>query len=150
VTDETITTGVDDLLAFLKTINKVPLADAAQKMGVSLSLMQSWVDFLVEEEIIGIEYKFTKPIIYLNKMPQESETKIEEDSSMSLEAYKQDFKSHASEKNIPVDKVSFFWKNHVKDAANSKKEFFVREAKKRGLPNIEGLWQVYMNRLLSS
>jgi len=150
VTDETITTGVDDLLAFLKTVNKIPLADAAKKMGASLSLMQSWVDFLVEEEIIGIEYKFTKPIIYLNKMPQESETKVEEDSSMSLETYKQDFKTHASEKNIPVDKVSFFWKNHVKDAANSKKEFFVREAKKRSLANTEGLWQAYLNRLVSS
>lgn len=150
MSDETIKTGVDDLLEFLKTVNKIALADAAQKLGVSVSLIQSWVDFLVEEEIIGIEYKFTKPIIYLNKMPQESETKVEEDSSMSLEAYKLDFKSHASEKNIPVEKVSFFWKNHVKDAANSKKEFFVREAKKRGLANIEGLWQAYNNRLLSS
>jgi hypothetical protein len=150
VSDDTVKTGVDDLLEFLKTVNKIPLTDAAQKLGVGISIIQSWVDFLVEEEIIGIEYKFTKPIIYLNKMPQESETKIEEDSSMSLESYKQDFKSHASEKNIPIEKVSFFWKNHVKDATNSKKEFFVREAKKRGLPNVEGLWQTYNNRLLSS
>ncbi len=150
MSDEIIKTGVDEFLEFLKTVNKIPLADAAQKLEVSISTIQSWVDFLVEEEIVGIEYKFTKPIIYINKMPQEHETKVEEDSSMSLETYKQDFKSRASEKNIPVEKVSFFWKNHVKDAANSKKEFFVREAKKRGLANTEGLWQAYMNRLMAS
>jgi hypothetical protein len=150
LTDETIKTGVDDLLELLKSVNKIPLIEAAQRLGISINLLQSWVDFLVEEEIIGIEYKFTKPIIYLNKLPQGSETSISEDASMTLDSYKQDFKNRASEKNIPVDKVSFFWQNHVKDAANSKKEFFLREVKKRNLPNTESLWNAYLSKLLSA
>ena len=53
--DETVRTGVDDLLELLKKVDKINLADAAQKLGISSTLLQSWVDFLVEEEILGIE-----------------------------------------------------------------------------------------------
>ena len=128
---ETIKTGVDDFLELLKKVSKIPLVEAAQKLGISLSLAQSWTDFLVEEEIVGIEYKFTKPIIYINKMPEHLESNVEEDNSMTLDAYKDDFAKRASGKNIPPDKLSFFWKNHVKEVANSRKDFFIREARKR-------------------
>jgi len=148
--DEVITTGVDDLLALLKQVDKIPLIDAAMQLKITPPLLQSWVDFLVEEEIIGIEYKFTKPIIYLNKPPEKKESFISEDADMNLEAYKNDFKSRAAEKNIPHDKISFFWKNHVKESLNRKREFFYREAKKRNLSNVPALWQGYNERLLSS
>lgn len=148
--DELITTGVDTLLDLLKNVNKIPLADAAQKLGISVGLLQSWVDFLVEEEIIGVEYKFTKPIIYLNKMPKESEVSVKEDESLTIEVHKEDFKNRAAQRNIPVDKVEFFWRNHVKDAVNAKKEFFYREARKRNLMSIDSLWNEYIEKLLAS
>lgn len=147
--EESITTGVDSLLELLKGLNKIPLAEAAKKLKVSSSLLQSWVDFLVEEEIVGIEYKFTKPIIYLNKPPEEKKASIREEAGPGLDAYKKDFRIRAHQKNIPQEKISFLWKNHVKVALNRKREFFLREARKRNLVNVEELWTAYERKLLS-
>ena len=67
MTEEVVRTGVDDLLELLEHSAKIPLADAAAKLNVDAGVIQAWVDFLVEEGIVGIEYKFTTPYIYLNK-----------------------------------------------------------------------------------
>jgi len=149
VQEESIRTGVDDLLELLKKVDKIPLVEAAKQLGISPSLLQSWVDFLVEEEIVGIEYKFTKPIIYLNKPAEEKKTLIKEETELDLDAYKEDFKIRASQKNIPKEKINFLWRNHVEEALNRKKEFFFREAKKRNLLNTGRLWYAYRERLLS-
>lgn len=148
--DSTIRTGVDELLDLLRKIDKITLSDAAQKLGISSSLLQSWVDFLVEEEILGIEYKFTKPIIYLNRPAEEKKARIKEEAEIGLESYKQDFKLRATEKSIPVEKISFLWKDHAKEALSRRKEFFFREAKKRNLANIDNLWRVYNEKIMSS
>lgn len=148
--DSTIRTGVDELLDLLRKIDKITLSDAAQKLGISSSLLQSWVDFLVEEEILGIEYKFTKPIIYLNRPAEEKKARIKEEAEIGLESYKQDFKLRATEKSIPVEKISFLWKDHAKEALSRRKEFFFREAKKRNLANIDNLWHIYNEKIMSS
>ena len=145
-----VKTGVDELLEFLKKVEKIPLSEAAHKLGVSSSLLQSWVDFLVEEEIIGIEYKFTKPIIYLNKPPEEKKAHIREEQEPSLKIYKEDFEMRAFRKNIPNEKITFLWRNHVGAALKRKKNFFFREARKRNLTNTEALWEAYKNKLLIS
>lgn len=147
---DTVKTGVDELLELLKKVDKIALTDAAQQLGVSSSLLQSWVDFLVEEEVVGIEYKFTKPIIYLNKAPGEKEVHVTEEPEVSFQAYRDDFKTRAAQKSIPAEKISFLWKEHVKAAINRRKEFFYREAKKRNLANIDYLWGAYAERLVSS
>jgi len=148
VAEGTITTGVDSLLTLLQSVDKISLVDAAKKLGISQNLIQSWVDFLVEEEIVGIEYKFTKPIIYLNKPPEGKKAMIREEEE-ALDMYKEDFKKRASQKNIPQEKISFLWKNHVTESLNRKRDFFVREAKKRNLSNIKTLWKEYEVRLLA-
>jgi len=143
-----IKTGVDDLLTFLRGVDKISLSDAAHRLSISTSLLQSWVDFLVEEEIIGIEYKFTKPIIYLNKPPEEKRASIKE-QQLGLDIYKKDFRERANQKNIPLNKISFLWRNHVTASLNRKKDFFFREAKKRNLTNTYHLWEAYRQRLLA-
>ncbi len=148
--DSTVRTGVDELLDLLRKIDKITLSDAAKKLSISSSLLQSWVDFLVEEEILGIEYKFTKPIIYLNRPAEEKKARIKEEAEIGLESYKQDFKLRATEKSIPVEKISFLWKDHAKEALSRRKEFFFREAKKRNLANIDNLWHIYNEKIMSS
>ena len=148
VAEGTITTGVDSLLTLLQSVDKISLVDAAKKLGISQNLIQSWVDFLVEEEIVGIEYKFTKPIIYINKPSEEKKAKIREEEE-GLDIYKEDFKKRASQKNIPQEKISFLWRNHVTESLNRRRDFFVREAKKRNLSNIETLWKEYKVRLMA-
>jgi hypothetical protein len=146
----TVKTGVDDLLELLRKTDKISLQEAAQKLGISSSLLQSWVDFLVEEEIVGVEYKFTKPIIYLNKQPEERRARVKEAVELGIEAYKEDFKLRAYQKSIPAEKISFLWKDHVKAAINRRREFFFREAKKRNLANVDNLWHDYSEKLFSS
>lgn len=149
--EEVIRTGVDDLLDLLKKTDKISVHEAAKKLKLSPEMVQAWVDFLVEEEIVGIEYKFTKPYIYLNKPQQVKEQAvIQEEPVMSIDIYKAEFKKRAAERNIPQEKISFFWRNHVKEVLERKKSFFYREAKKRNLPNIDQLWQAYQDKLLSS
>ena len=147
--DKTVRTGVDDLLDFLKRVDKIPLLDCAAKLNVNAATLQSWVDFLVEEDVLGIEYKFTKPIIYLNRPAQENKARVKAEAEAGIDAYKADFRARASEKSIPVEKLSFLWQEHVKAALNRRRDFFVREAKKRNLANIDLLWSMYTDRLLS-
>ena len=65
--NEVIRTGVDELLDFLTHNDKTALSEVASKLKIDVNTLQAWVDFLVEESIVGIEYKFTTPYIYLNK-----------------------------------------------------------------------------------
>jgi hypothetical protein len=145
-----ITTGVDNLLDLLKSVSKISVVEAADKLGVSPGIVQSWVDFLVEEEIVGIEYKFTKPLIYLNKTPDHSVITVDNKGDFNLDYFKQDFWKRAQERRIPENKISFFWKNHVKETAFSQKDLFFREARKRKLENIDSLWTEYVNSLISA
>ena len=147
--DKTVRTGVDDLLDLLKRVDKISLLDCAAKLNVNAATLQSWVDFLVEEEVLGIEYKFTKPIIYLNRPAQETKTRVKAETEAGLDVYKADFRARATQKSIPTEKLSFLWQEHVKAAINRRREFFIRETKKRNLANIEVLWNMYEDRLLS-
>lgn len=145
INNDLIKTGVDDLLELLKKVNKISLTDASDQLKVSTTLVQSWVDFLVEEEIVGIEYKFTKPLIYLNKEPTKDKPKQLDDSEVTIQTFKDDFWKRAAAKQIPEDKVGFFWKNHLLEVCETKKEFFIREAKKRKLDSTENLWEEFKN-----
>ncbi|HEC96339.1 MAG TPA: hypothetical protein ENI59_01520, partial [Euryarchaeota archaeon] len=71
--EKTIKTGVDQLIELLKRVEKIEMSKAAKEINVPLKTLQKWVDFLAEEGLIGIEYKFTTPYIYLNKSPEEIE-----------------------------------------------------------------------------
>ena len=147
--EEVIKTGVDDLLELLKGVRKIAVSDAAEKLGVSVVLVQSWIDFLVEEDIVGIEYKFTKPLIYLNKEPIKAGLPRSE-AEFSIQDYKDEFWKRAAAKQIPEQKISFFWKNHVKEIIDSKKEFFYREARNRKLNDVDSIWNDYSNAVLNS
>jgi len=63
-----IETGVDKLVKLVNVKGKVASADAAKELGVSSTVVMEWADFLEEEGIINIEYKFTKPFLVGRKM----------------------------------------------------------------------------------
>ncbi len=144
-----IKTGVDDLLELLKKIEKISIQEAADRLEVSPTVLQLWVDFLVEEEIVGVEYKFTKPIIYLNKPPESKKAKVKEEPELGLDTFKEDFKMRADQRNIPQERLSFLWKNHVRMALTRRRDLFIREAKKRNLSNTEELWNAYNDKLMA-
>ncbi|MBU1202004.1 MAG: hypothetical protein KJ583_06040 [Nanoarchaeota archaeon] len=147
--DETITTTVDSLIELLEDIDRIKLEEAAKKLDLPIDVVQSWTDFLVEEKIIGIEYKFTTPYIYLNKKKQKESLKKDEEETASIDKFKQEFEKKAQEKKISKDKATDLWKNHIVEKLDQKKEFFYQEAKKRGFFNAEELWNEYKNKMMS-
>src|SRR3989338_385385 len=68
LTDSIIETGVDKLVKLVNLKGKVSPYDAAKELGISSSIVMEWADFLEEEGIINIEYKFTKPFLIARKM----------------------------------------------------------------------------------
>lgn len=53
-----IETGVDKLVKLVSQLKKVSLKDAAKELGVSISSVEEWADFLEEEGIIEIQSQF--------------------------------------------------------------------------------------------
>ncbi len=74
-----IETGVDKLVNIIKERGRIALADAAKELGVSINVIQEWVDYLEEEGIISVEYKLTKPFLVDRKLTKkEVEEKAKE------------------------------------------------------------------------
>ncbi|MCH8003186.1 MAG: hypothetical protein IH934_01015 [Nanoarchaeota archaeon] len=63
-----IETGVDKLVKLVNTKGRIAASDAAKELGVGMSVIMEWADFLEEEGIINIEYKFTKPYLVARKI----------------------------------------------------------------------------------
>ena len=151
MTDEVVRTGVDELLDLLAHNIKMPLTEVATKLKVDVGVVQAWVDFLVEESIVGIEYKFTTPYIYLNKVVEQ---KTDEDStkeeSFNVQYFKKQFWDKAKSNNIPMDQMEMLWKNHITQALDLEKKYFFFEAQRRKLPNVEQFWAEYSDLIQSS
>lgn len=147
--EETITTGVDALLELLKSTDKISIPDAAQKLRVPLDTLQAWVDFLVEERIIGLEYKFTKPFIYLNKEePKKKEKRLQ---IPQLKEIKKEYMDRAHEKKIPADQILRLWEAHVRQELAYLEPYFNEQAQRRGLQDTHErrrLWDGYNTQLL--
>jgi chromosome segregation ATPase len=58
-----IETGVDKLVRLVKQNKRISVPDAAKALDVSKVVVEEWSDFLEEEGIISIEYKFTTPYL---------------------------------------------------------------------------------------
>jgi len=58
-----IETGVDKLVNLVNSSGKISAFDAEKELGVSNTVIMEWADFLEEEGIIRVEYKFAKPFL---------------------------------------------------------------------------------------
>ncbi len=146
--EDLVTTGVDDLLHYLQGKDRVAMQDVASILNVSIETIQAWVDFLVEEKILGIEYKFTKPFIYLNKEDRTNKGKLLETTTISLEKIKQEYQERAQAKQIPQLKIKELWTNRIQEALLLKRDYFIEQAKRRNAQDPESLWQEYKTDLL--
>jgi len=142
-----VETGVDDLISLLKSQGKLGIKEAADKLKIGESFVQAWVDFLVEENIIGVEYKFTKPFIFLNDTKTSLSAKEPEEEQTGLIAIKNQYLKHAKEHQIPEDKALLLWKKHLTEALEKRKDFFYREAAKRSLDS-EKMYAQYLSTAL--
>lgn len=147
--DETvIKTVADEIVEVVRKEKKLSVEDAAKKLGMSLPAAQAIVDFLVEEKIFGIEYKFTTPYIYLYK-DQPTRTKMRESSLTAGLVTKEQFFAKAKEKNIPYDKIEGLWRKYLKANFIHIREEFLRKAREKDIPEnkIDQLWEKYLTYL---
>jgi len=77
-----IETGVDKLVKIVKERKKIPVNEAAKQLGVGPKVVEEWADFLEEEGIISMEYKFGSAFLVERKFTKdEIKTKAKEVSN---------------------------------------------------------------------
>lgn len=140
-----VKTGVDELIELLKHEARISLPDAAKRLRQPEAIVQNWVDFLVEEKILGTEYKFTTPYIYLNAPAKANAITATAETIIDLRTA---FIARARAKGIPDDKLRVLWENHLRDAIDARSDFFHRECAKLGLAEPEDLLHRYIERVL--
>lgn len=140
-------TGVDQLMELVRQEKKLSVAEAARKLSLPERTVQSWVDFLVEEHVLGIEYKFTTPYVYVNNEDRLNAAQEDEESYV-LEDFRDVFYAYAKEKEMPQDKLVHLWREHLKRAVGAQKEYFVQECRRRGVAGAEELFEKYAEGVL--
>lgn len=141
-------TSVDELMDLVKKEGRISLSNAAKQLGAPEPTVQAWVDFLVEEHILGIEYKFTTPYIYVHD--KERLERVEHaDENYTLEDFKNGFYEKAHEKDIPERQIPSMWKEHLRYVISNKKKYFLEECERRSVPEAEDLYDEYQEEMLS-
>lgn len=139
-------TGVDDLMLIVHAEKKISVPDVAKRLNVSEKVVQSWVDFLVEEHILGIEYKFTTPYIFPLKKSA-PRRKVDEEA-YSLSDFKDVFITYCQQRQIPEEQHQHLWREHLDAVVQSQKTFFAEECGRRGISDVETLFADYIQEVM--
>ncbi len=82
-----IETGVDRLVELIDKDKRISVEDAAKKLGISKVVIQEWSDFLEEEKIISIEYRFSKTFLVQRKLTEREVKDKEKEYSSEKDAF---------------------------------------------------------------
>ena len=139
--DNVLKTSADDLYELVRSREKISVEDVAKILRIPDNIVQALVDFLVEEKIFGIEYKFTTPYVYIS---QEKKGKI--DLSEKIEkklVTKEEFYQKAGKWNISAEKINVLWEKYIKENSDSIKKDFYIKANLKNIPvgKIDILWE---------
>ena len=145
--DDVLKTSVDDLYELVKSRKKIAVEDAAKILKLPINIVQSLVDFLVEEKIFGMEYKFTTPYIYISE-----KKKINVEVSPPQEKKvitKEEFYQKATGWNVSSEKINELWKKYIKENMDYIKEVFYTKASSKDIQKekIDRLWEKYRTQL---
>ncbi len=135
-------TDVDDFIELVREKEKISVDEAAKTLGVDKKTVESWADFLVEEKILGMVYKFTTPYVFIagddekNSVADDFETK---DS----------FFEKAKAKKVPEHHIKVLWLKYLDQNEKRIKAAFIQRAKNKGFSDkkVEELWDKYYHAL---
>jgi chromosome segregation ATPase len=82
-----IETGVDKLVELINQEKRVSIDDAAKKLGVGKVVIQEWADFLEEEKVISIEYKFSNTVLVERKLSEKEIKQKAQEFGSSKDAF---------------------------------------------------------------
>ena len=142
--DNLLKTGVDDLYELVKAKGKISVEEAAKALRLPVNVVHSLVDFLVEEKMFGIEYKFTTPYIYLSQNhPKEKSAELSFSKGLFT---KEEFFERAKKSKMPFERMNEMWKRYIDGNLNNLREEFYIKAKKRNLnkEKTDFLWNKYL------
>ena len=144
--DTTVRTIADELLELVKESKRISVEDAAKKLKAPTASVQSLVDFLVEEKIFGIEYKFTTPYIYLYKDLIIKGARGKEKSFTQGLITKEQFYEKAKEKHVPYQYIEDLWRKYLQRNLVQIREEFLKKAREKKLSEerIEEFWEKYL------
>lgn len=143
---DVLRTDVDDFVEFIRQRGKMSLNDVAKELGLDEKTVEAWTDFLVEERILGIEYKFTTPYVFMNSDDSGAQSQIAQGGFFES---KEEFFQKAQEKKIPDYKAKILWFKYLELNEDKIKNSFVNKAKSRGISTdkISDLWRRYYRQL---
>ncbi len=146
--DSTLKTIADELVELVKRSKKISVEDAAKKLKMPLSTAQSLVDFLVEERIFGIEYKFTTPYVYLYK-EEISGANVKDKSFTKGLVTKEQFYQKARGKKVPYEYIEGLWRKYLQQNLTVIREEFLKKSREKNIPEekVEDLWNKYLKYL---
>jgi len=132
-------TSADDLVEVVRRHKKIAIDALAKILKIPGQSVQAMVDFLVEEKVLGIEYKFTTPYVFLN------EVKKQEQSSPGA-LTKEEFFKKAREKGVTEDELVILWKRYLTENLPAIRQQFMAKAYAKGATSekAEELWQRYL------
>ena len=141
-------TVADELVELVRKSGKISVEEAAKKLGMPAASAQALVDFLVEEKIFGIEYKFTTPYVYIYREGA-SQSKGKEKSFTEGLVTKEQFYEKAKARKVPYEHIEGLWRKYLQQNLVKIREEFLRKAKQRNVPQdkIEELWSKYLSYL---
>jgi hypothetical protein len=139
-----IETDVDLLVSLVKEKGKISVDEASKILKVHLPVIQRWVDFLIEEEVLGIEYKFITPFLYFNKDLEHNPSVLKETEGEYLED-KDAFFKKAQSRNLPLSRINALWLKYLSSNLEEIRDHFFRKAQSRNMtePQIMAAWQTY-------
>jgi phage antirepressor YoqD-like protein len=140
-----IRTAADELVELVKAQKSISVEDVSKKLGMPITTVQALVDFLVEEKIFGIEYKFTTPYIYLYRENIKTTSK-RENSFTSGMITKEKFYEKAKSRKILYEEIEGLWRKYLRQNLVRMREEFVAKSREKKLSDdkIEELWDKYL------
>jgi hypothetical protein len=137
---EVLRTQVDDFLELIRKYKKVSLMDAGKEMKVPIQTIQAWTDFLVEEGIVGIEYKFTTPYVYMEEVKKKK-------GAIGYLGFdtKEVFYEKARKRGINDAQIKLLWLKYLNANEDSMKKVFEDKCRERGMTKnkVDLLWKKY-------
>ena len=142
-------TSADELFDLVKKRQKISVEEAAKLLRLPQMTVQSLVDFLVEEKIFGLEYKFTTPFIYLGKEELGKKAVSKKASFIAKLATKEGFYERSKSRNIPHEKIESLWRKYLNQNLHNIKDEFYQKAKSKNVSKekIDALWKKYISYL---
>ena len=148
INDNVLRTVADELFELVKKTKRISVEDASKKLMVPFAAIESLVNFLVEEKVFGIEYKFTTPYVYLYKDGVKESGKERRSIAKKL-LTKEQFYKLAKEREISYEQIEGLWRDYLQKNLAYLKEEFSKKARDRRIPNekVDDLWAKYLSYL---